>query len=286
MTGIEAPVSGNERADSPPAVIRRAAVYTPFSSGWAVPNVAYWLESRLASSVISYFPPAQRIESVAELRSTIARSNVNLVIADPALTPRIADALCSVRAEFPSVLVVVYTSLTPAVVADLLRLAAAGIDEVMLFGTDDTKSRFAELGVRSLATAAVLQAERILAERLKRLPEPIRCAVVAMLYSPRRFRTVDDLSAAAFVTRRTLYRQLTAAGFESPRLLLLSGRVLRAISMLRDPSRNLRQVAAALGYSKPDRLSDHVAFFTGLRPRELRGQVSLTEIVVRLVGRL
>jgi AraC-like DNA-binding protein len=252
----------------------------------SAPVVASWLNAHMTTHVRSCFPRAYSVASSAELMRIVFDVGAHLVVADPTLDGDVGDTLRQLHRDHPSILIAVYAPLTPLVVGELIRLGAAGIEDVIIRGTDDAPARFVELGARCVAAPAVVHAQEMLRERLTRLPAAVHDAVVTLLHAPRRFRSVDDLAAAAFVTRRALYRHLDAVGFESPRLLVLGARVLRAIPLLCDSSHNLRTVAASLGYSKPDRLSDQIVFFTGLRPKALRTHASLTDIVARVVGRL
>jgi AraC-like DNA-binding protein len=252
-----------------------------------VPIVVSRLDAVMTARLRTCYPNAIEVASGSQLLTAGVRRNADLVIADPLLDDGdCTSALQQIRSELPTVLVAAYTSLNPAAVRALLVLAAAGIDEVVLRGSDDAPSRFFELGGRSLANPAVLQVQQVLETRMNGMPPALRAAIARMFSAPSRFRTTSDLAAAAFMTRRGLYRHLLAAGIKSPRLLIASARVLRATALLSGGARSVREVAASLGYSKPELLSNQIRSLTGMRVQDFRGAVSLAEVGAAVAERL
>ena len=202
---------------------------------------------------------------------TIARGRVDLLIADPSDdSGRRLELMLSLRERFPSILVVAYTRLTPAVVPQVIRLAQANVREIVLYGHDDTSARFAGLVEQANAHPLTSRVIGLLEARLGDGQPALRVALRELFRSPLRFRAVPDLAAVAGMSRRTLYRQLQLAGLHSPRLVVATGRVIRAVSMLGDPGRSLAHVAAALGYSRPEHLAEQIFAVTGMATRETR----------------
>ena len=118
---------------------------------------------------------------------------------------------------------------------------------------------------------------------LAKLPVTMVRAVEQLYRSPSRFRNAQDLSAAAGTNLRTLYRQLDTAGIHSPRLLVAAARLLRAYSLLRDPGRQVKEVAAKVGYHSQYQLTQHMRALTGHTPRSVRMYVEPEQFVMLLV---
>ncbi|MGH7617656.1 MAG: helix-turn-helix domain-containing protein [Gemmatimonadaceae bacterium] len=213
--------------------------------------------------------------------------DVRLVIADPSADgSSCAESLLEIREEFPSTLISIYTVSRAPVVRSLLELAGRGVKDVVLYQTDDTRARFAELVDRAAARPLTTAVIGLLAAPLSQLPGNLAAAIDVLFASPRRVRTVDDLAVVAHMTRRSVYRHLATAGIRSPRLLVSAARVTKAASLLAQPGRTVCEVAKALGYSKPELLSAQLRTLTGLRPRELRDRSHLREVPEMVAMRL
>jgi len=261
-------------------------VVNPSEERWrSLSRIVACLERPLSERLIAMLPmtllvprPSQLIESVREI-------GAGLVIADPdADSGQCTPALLQIRTDVPSLLIVAYTALQPSVIPRLLDLARVGIRDVVLYRTDDTRARFTELVERATTRPMSLSTYSLLDDALRCVPEALRMAIRSLFEAPGNIRTVDDLAAAARMTRRAAYRWFSAAGIRSPRLLVLAPRLLRATMLLSQPGRTLSDVARRLGYSKPELLSMHLRAITGLRPRQLRDP-SCAAAVPELIAR-
>ena len=81
--------------------------------------------------------------------------------------------------------------------------------------------------------------------------------------------TVDAVASALHVSRRTLQRQLAAAG-TSVRAELERARRDAALSMLRDARSTIAEIAGRLGFADPSQFTRAVRRWTGAAPTELR----------------
>jgi AraC-like DNA-binding protein len=147
---------------------------------------------------------------------------------------------------------------------------------------DDERRRFLELLERVPGQALSDQMLRSMAPELAKLPVTMVRAVEQLFRSPSRFRNAQDLSAAAGTILRTLYRQLDGAGIHSPRLLVASARLLRAYALLRDPGRQIKEVAAKVGYHSQYQLTQHMRTLTGHTPRTVRVLIEPEQFVTLL----
>jgi AraC-like DNA-binding protein len=226
-------------------------------------------------------------EGWAELAQVLQEQVVDLVVADPAADGwvKVAELQQLIR-QFPSVPVVVYTALSPATMKAVVQLAKVGVEHVVLNRFDDEPRRFRELLEGVPAHALADQMLRQLAEPLAGLPIQVSRAVEQLFRSPGRFRSTDDLAAAAGMNKRTLYRNLEPVGLVSPRLLVVAARLLRVYAHLRDPGRQIKEIADKIGYNSPWQLTQQMREVTGYTPRTVRRRVGAEEFIALLARRV
>jgi AraC-like DNA-binding protein len=192
------------------------------------------------------------------------------------------DVIEEIHRRFPSLPIVVYTTLSASSMRGILELGRIGIEHVVLNRFDDERRRFLELLERVPGQVLSDQMLRLLAPELAKLPVTMVRAVELLFRTPGRFRNAQDLSAAGGTILRTLYRQLEMAGIHSPRLLVAAARLLRAYSLLRDPGRQIKDVAAKVGYHSQYQLTQHMRTLTGYTPRSVRMFVEPEQFVMLL----
>ena len=219
-----------------------------------------------------------------ELRSAVHQRVTDVVVADPVIegTPR-TDVLMEIHRQYPSLPIVVYTALSAGAMRAIMELGRIGIEHVVLNRFDDERRRFLELLERVPGQTLSDQMLRLLAPELAKLPVTMVRAVEQLFRSPARFRNSQDLSAAAGTILRTLYRQLEGAGIHSPRLLVAAARLLRVYALLRDPGRQIKDVAAKVGYHSQYQLTQHMRALTGHTPRTVRAYIEPEQFVTLLV---
>ena len=222
-------------------------------------------------------------ESWQELLTTARIGTVDVIVADPAAAGRMEVAeLQDIVRQYPSIPVIVYTVLSPLALRGVVALARVGIEHVVLNRFDDEPHRFRELIERAPAHALGERMLEELAEQLSRLPPMLGRAIEQLYRYPQRFHAMGDVAAAAGVNTRTLYRHLEPAGLSAPRLLVVSARLLRAYSYLRDPARSIKDVAVKAGYHSPWQLAQQMRELTGLTPRRVRQGLGAEEFVKRV----
>jgi AraC-like DNA-binding protein len=220
-----------------------------------------------------------------ELRAAVQQRVTDVLVADPVAdgTPR-TEVLREIHRQFPSLPIVVYTTLSAASMRAILELGRSGIEHVVLNRFDDERRRFLELLERVPGQALSDQMLRLLAPELAKLPVTMVRAVEQMLRSPGRYRNAQDLSASAGTLLRTLYRQLEMAGIQSPRLLVAAARLIRVYALLRDPGRQIKDVAVKVGYHSQYQLTQHMRALTGHTPRTVRSHIEPEEFVALLAA--
>jgi len=218
-----------------------------------------------------------------ELHAGVQLRAVDLVVADPSADGTMqVEPLEQLRRQFPSLPVVVYTTLASSTIQAVVRLARSGIEHVVLSRFDDEPRRFLELlesiPAHSLGDRMLLE----LAEPLAQLPVTVVRAIDQLFRSPAHFRNAQDLAKAAGMTLRTLYRNLEPAGLYSPRLLVVAARLLRAYAYLQDPGRSIKDVAAKSGYHSAWQLSQQMRELTGRTTEKVKREVRGEELVLML----
>lgn len=157
---------------------------------------------------------------------------------------REASELC------PEVPVVVYCPATPSGSA-VLAAARAGA-KYFAFAQEDDLTRVLRrvLGRRKRVSGAHLQAEA----RIGALPVLARRIIEASLSASAPPRSVPDLARALGMHSRTLRRALERRGWPPPRLMLDTGRALRALLDLSDGEPPERAASEA-GFASPTAVS-------------------------------
>ncbi len=220
------------------------------------------------------------VNSWAELQATVVLHATDVLVADPGATGA-ADvaSLEFLRRQYPSLPVVVYTSLAPANIKAIVVLAKLGVEHVVLNRFDDEPRRFLALleGIPAHALGEAMLNE--LSTPLSCLPVTVGRAIDQLYRSPARFKNARDLADAAGMNLRTLYRNLEPAGLYSARSLVVSARLLRAYAYLQDPGRSIKDVAAKAGYTSPWQLSQQMREMVGRTTEQARRELNGNALV-------
>lgn len=217
------------------------------------------------------------------LRTAVLQQVTDVLVVDPAAdgAPR-TDEIAEIHRQFPSLPIVVYTTLSGSSMRAIFELGKLGIEHVVLSRFDDERHRFLELLERVPGQVLSDKMLQLLSPELGSLSVTLIRAVELLFRTPTRFRNSQDLASAAGMQLRTLYRQLEGAGFHSPRLVVAAARLLRAYSLMRDPGRQIKDVAAKVGYHSQYQLTQHMRLLTGHTPRVARTKVEPAEFVALL----
>jgi len=217
----------------------------------------------------------------------VRQTAADVAVVDPAADGTVrTDEIVELIRRYPSLPVIVYTTLSAPSLRAIVELAKQGVHQVVLYRFDDDPRRFGELLEQQPGVALSDDLLGHLAVPLAMLPGGLARAIERMFQRPGRFQVAEDLATAAGMPRRTLYRTLAVAGFASPSTLVRGARLLRAYAYLRDAGHTAEDVAAKLGYSSRQLFAKHVREFFGVRPTELRRNVQEAECVRRLAGAL
>lgn len=204
-----------------------------------------------------------------ELIALVTEGLVGVVVVDVrdrAGNPTLA-MVRTIRDGFPSVPVVAYCALTPDSSRDILELARAGVNDLILRGVDDVG-----VALRSVMTTAQEHcgARHVLETIGPLVPQSVVPFLRYSLEHARQAVTVADAAAALGVHRKTLVDRLAAAGLPTPSNMIAWCRLTLAAQMLEDPARSVEQIALLLDFSSATSLRNMLKRYTGLSPREVR----------------
>jgi AraC-like DNA-binding protein len=226
----------------------------------------------------------------APFEQAVRDATWDAVVADPQTEGGAlrTDDLAALIEAYPSTPLTLYTCVSATTLKSIAELArfGQGAHPIVLHRYDDEPRRFLELLERQPANALSAALLRRLEPGLDLLAPNLARAVERLIRRPTVFLTAGDLAASAALTVRTVYRQLAAAGFESPRTMIVGARLLHAYAYSRDPGQSLESVAARVGYSAPRMLTRHMREIVGVTPRCARRKISADEFVSTLAGRL
>ena len=212
---------------------------------------------------------------------------VDVVVVDPGVDGTVRAApIIALRERYPSLPITLYTVLSPVMMRAALELSAYGVRQIVLHRFDDEPSRFLELLESQISHGVSDAVMEGVAASLSLLTPPVARAVERLFRRPDRFFRAEDLAAAAGVTARTLYRPFEVAGLASPRTVVMSARVLRAYTLLRDAAIPIEEVSAKLGYSSPRMFARHMREAVGRTPREVRSEMDDQSFVRAMVALL
>jgi AraC-like DNA-binding protein len=218
--------------------------------------------------------------------NTIRSRPVELAVIDPQLTGEArGQEIERLRVLFPSLPLILYTTLTPRLASVLLVLGQRGIRHAVFARFDDHPSHLRGVFLQEEARAVSQQLLDHIADALAPLPTELRWVLEEALRTPEAIQTVQQLAHRAHVDRRTCERWFTRVGLPSPRHFLAAARVLYAHRLLQDPGFTVEDVAERLGYSQVKTLQQHARTYLGLTAGEMRLSLTPHEALDRVVER-
>ncbi|HUL48460.1 MAG TPA: helix-turn-helix domain-containing protein [Gemmatimonadales bacterium] len=252
----------------------------------AVPDVQLQKLRRAAPDRFSLVRALTWGEALASIRSR----PVELAVVDPLLggAPS-SQEIERLRVLFPSLPLILYTTLSPETAAVMLALGQRGIRHVVFARYDDHPVRLQEvLSSEEGKTVSQLFLEQ-LSDALAPLPSELRWVLEEALEAPDEVQTVGQIAERARVDRRTCERWFMRLGLPSPKHFLAVARVLYAHRLLQDPGFTVEDVAQRLGYSQVKTLQQHARAYLGLTAGEMRlsltPEVALARAVQRFLPR-
>lgn len=248
----------------------------------AVPDVLHHKLRRAADARFSFVHVCGWEAALSAIRGR----PVELAVVDPQLSGEArGQEIERLRVLFPSLPLILYTTLTPRVASVLLVLGQRGIRHAVFARFDDHPAHLRNVLSQEEARAVSQQLLDHIAGALAPLPSELRWVLEEALRTPEAIQTVQQLAERAHVDRRTCERWFTRVGLPSPRHFLAAARVLYAHRLLQDPGFTVEDVAERLGYSQVKTLQQHARTYLGLTAGEMRLSLTPLEALERVVDR-
>lgn len=210
---------------------------------------------------------------------TIQRRPVEIGVLDPALEadePR-AHEIERLRVLFPSLPIVLYTTLSPAVAPVLLRLGRAGVHQVILAGHGDHPTQLSDVLLAERARAVSARLITSLSDLFGELPGELSWAIETMIREPASVQSVQQLADRARMDRRTCLRWFARASLPTPKTVLTALRAVYAHRLLQDPGYMVEDVAAKLGYAQVRSFAQCIKEVFNMTPGEIRVRLTPDE---------
>lgn len=147
---------------------------------------------------------------------------------------------------------------------DVRRLADAGAHEFIFAGVDDTG-----LALRAVLASAqrTCAAQRVSAEVLALLPDPVGAVAQACVMHQPEGNTVAGLARVLGVDRKTLRNYCARFGTPAPGELIGWSRLMMAAQLLTTTGQTVEWVALELNYPSDTSLRNAMKRYTGMRAR-------------------
>lgn len=227
--------------------------------------------------------PAPRWREAFE---AIRLRRVDMAVVDPRLAgePRTHEVE-RIRLLFPSLPLLLYTTLEPATAGTLLVLGRSGVRRALFHRFDDSPGAVRAAITAELERSASQQVMQSMAPLLAELPAQLRGGLEALLDVQVGPRTVSELAVRSQLERRTVERWFLRLGLPSPKVVVLALRLLYAHRLLLDPGHTVEDVATKLGYGKTRTFQTHCREVFGLTAGELRITLTVEEAVAAVTKR-
>jgi AraC-like DNA-binding protein len=207
--------------------------------------------------------------SVEALDEALQRTHFDVLVIEPTDANGLPteSVVRSIRERFPRLSVLGHVMMKPGMSSQVLSFARAGVHELIVAGIDDTATVLRHALQRASRRCL---AEEVYAEVSGSLPREAATLVRYCLEHASESPTIDDISRALGVHRRTLVNRMQQAMLPPPSELWAWSRVLLAARYLEMPGRSVEWVAHAVGYPSANALRNALKRYTGLVPSELR----------------
>ncbi len=200
------------------------------------------------------------------LLGEVRRRPIDIVIADPAARcADTGDGVAALQAIHEFAPVLVYTTVTTETSRAILSLAAYGVHDFVFAGFDDVADR---LRLRLEEVVARAGDQSVMPQILAAIgevgaPAGIATSVRELFRATWRFRTAQDLAAAAGLSRQHTNVWLHRAGLAPCCTVVTAVRVLRGFQYSRMAGLTVSDVAARLRYPDPEVFTNNVRAITG-----------------------
>jgi AraC-like DNA-binding protein len=251
-------------------------------------RVAIFLPTRQAAQIRAAMDNHDQLwvaDSWEGLEALVKLEPLSAVVFNPASD----GTMDSVRArdlirKYASVPFIAYVPIDAAFVGGIAHMSNDGLQDVVVYRSDDSPSRFRRTLERASSVPQVSILIDALQPWLRRLPQPLVDVLMDDLYQPHKYASAEDIAAGANMTLSALYRSFRNARLNSPKNFVVCARAFRGYIYLRNVRSSIRDVALKLGYTHPRIFAHHIECVLGECPSRLRHSLDDAKAVARIVA--
>jgi AraC-like DNA-binding protein len=223
--------------------------------------------------------------SVLELVSAVADGVATTVVTEwrDAGGRSVDKAVRSLRADYPTVPILVYAPLTPQGARDMLEAAHAGATEVVIANFDDIGVMLSQRLASAQGTAL---ARQIMSRVAGLVPESVALLLDYFFRHGRSAPSVTAVAAALGLHRKTLAQHCARAKLPTPSALSCWARLILTAQRLEDPGRTTERAALEVGFPSGSAFRNMLKRYTGLSPSQLREQGGSVCVIEMFAARL
>ncbi|HMG13392.1 MAG TPA: hypothetical protein VK571_09460, partial [Gemmatimonadaceae bacterium] len=225
-------------------------------------RVAIFLPTRQASQIRAAMDAHDHVcvaDSWDRLESLVRLEPLSVVVFNPAADGIMDNSrACRLICKYNSIPFVAYVPVDAAFVRGIAHMSNEGLQDVVVYHSDDSPSRFRKTLERASSIPQVTTLVRRLEPWLQLLPLPLVEVLTDDLQQPHEYASAEDVAAAARMTLSALYRSFRIAGLNSPKSFVVGARVFRGYVYLKDAGFSIGDVAIKLGYTHPRIFAHHI----------------------------
>ena len=251
-------------------------------------RVAIFLPTRQAVQIRAAMDPHDHIsvaDSWQSLEALVRLEPLSVVVFNPAADGTMdTTRACRLICKYASIPFVAYVPVDAAFVRGIAHMANDGLQDVVVYHSDDSPSRFRKTLERASSVPQVSTLIGRLDPWFALLPAPLVSVLTDVLRQPHEYASAEDVAAAANVTLSALYRSFRNARLNSPKSFVIGARVCRGCVYLRDAGFSIGDVAIKLGYTHPRIFAHHIECALGACPSKVRRSLDDGDAVNRIVS--
>jgi len=224
-------------------------------------------------------------DSVPELISAVADGVATTVVTEwrEPDGSSVDEAVRSLRADYPTVPILVYAPLTPQGARDMLEAAHAGATEVVIANFDDIGVMLSQ---RLASAQAAALARQIMSRVAGLVPESVALLLDYFFRHGRAAPPVRTVATALGLHRKTLAQHCARAQLPTPSALSCWARLILTAQRLEDPGRTTERAALELGFPSGSAFRNMLKRYTGLSPSQVREQGGSVCVIELFTARL
>jgi AraC-like DNA-binding protein len=251
-------------------------------------RVAVFVPTRQAAHIRAAMDTHDQVfvaDSWERLEALIRLEPLSVVVFNPAADGTLDNTrACKLICKYASIPFVAYVPLDAAFVRGIAHMSNDGLQDLVVYGSDDSPLRFRTTLLRVSSVPQVSALIGKLEPWFRRLPTPLVDVLTDALGQPHDYASAEDVAAGANMTLSSLYRSFRHARLNSPKSFVIGARVFRGYVYLRDVGFSIGDVATKLGYTHPRIFAHHIECVLGECPSKLRRSLDDGEAANRIVS--